>query len=165
MTRSDPMRRVELAKIHLAKKQLSLDDATYRAIIARVAPRPGPPPQNGEGTGERSSAALLDARERRALLEEFRHLGWRDQPRDPDAPRASRVFHSPQARHIWKCWQDLAAAGALNDTSERALRRFVRGLAKTDHVEWLSSRDANVVIQALKSWHARVSAARKGTGL
>lgn len=32
---ADPKRKPLLGKLHLAKKQLGLDDATYRAILAR----------------------------------------------------------------------------------------------------------------------------------
>lgn len=59
----DRYRKAELAKIHVAKKQLALDDETYRALLERV-------------TGQ-SSAADLTARQRDALLKEFARLGFR----------------------------------------------------------------------------------------
>jgi hypothetical protein len=110
-------RRIELAKIHIAKKQLGLGAETYRAIIRRIASCQPDCPSSRPKRTDRSpssdcianavesstrlaaearsldcarddrrqakpvpdSAALLDARQRRALLEEFRCLGWRDQ--------------------------------------------------------------------------------------
>ena len=56
-------RRAELAKIHIAKTQLGLDDETYRALLERV-------------TGK-NSAGSLDADQRRRVLAEFEKLGWK----------------------------------------------------------------------------------------
>lgn len=67
----NPERNRDLAKIHIARKDLRLDDDTYRDILwtcARV----------------RSSADLDDAG-RRAVLEHFRARGW--QPRTNKAKR------------------------------------------------------------------------------
>lgn len=59
---ADRFRKDELAKIHVAKAQMHLDDDTYRALLERL-------------TGKRS-AAELTARERNTVLGEFARLGW-----------------------------------------------------------------------------------------
>ena len=64
--REQARRTREIAKIHLAKKQLGLDEATYRATLKRVA-------------GCLSSAELT-AGGRALVLEELRALGFKPAP-------------------------------------------------------------------------------------
>jgi phage gp16-like protein len=56
-----------LAKVHIAKAQLGLDDESYRALLARVA-------------GVRS-AKELNARQAAAVINELQRLGWQPKPR------------------------------------------------------------------------------------
>jgi len=67
MSRPRIPRNQQLARIHLAKKTLGLDESTYRALLQRV-------------TGKDSSAAMSMA-ERNAVLAEFARLGFKDQRR------------------------------------------------------------------------------------
>ncbi|HCA6404271.1 TPA: DUF1018 domain-containing protein, partial [Pseudomonas aeruginosa] len=57
------LRAVNLAKIHIAKTQLGMDDDTYRALLARVA-------------GVRS-AKDLGPRQVDQVLVELQRLGWK----------------------------------------------------------------------------------------
>ena len=164
---AEPDRRAALAKIHVAKKMLRLNDELYRAIIARV-------------TGGKRSSALLDTAERGRLLDELRRLGF-----PSDGPRrrhrgaiaaitpasaapvgrathaAEAVAHAPhgaaQARKIWTLWRKLAAAAKLRDPSARGLRQFVRRQTGRDALEWLTAAEANSVIEGLKAWRRRIA--------
>jgi phage gp16-like protein len=60
---ADALRKSELAKIHLAKKDLALADDEYRSIMLTV-------------TGK-SSAADLDWRGRQKLLDHFKKIGFK----------------------------------------------------------------------------------------
>jgi phage gp16-like protein len=60
---TDALRKSELAKIHIAKKQLALDDGEYRALMLAV-------------TGQQS-AADLDWQGRKNLLDHFKKLGFK----------------------------------------------------------------------------------------
>ena len=60
----DP-RRQQLARIHLAKKQLRLDDDTYRSLLLRV--------------GGHASSADMTAEQRNAVLREFARLGFKEE--------------------------------------------------------------------------------------
>lgn len=57
-------RNPELAKIHIAKKDLGLSDEEYRDVISSVAPG-------------KTSSAKLNTKERLALLERFGELGFK----------------------------------------------------------------------------------------
>lgn len=68
----------EIKNIHIAKRDLCLDDDTYRDVLARI-------------TGLRS-AADLDAKQRRAVIDEFYRLGWRPKThRSPGKVPASKA--------------------------------------------------------------------------
>lgn len=71
----DPRRARDLKLIHAARRQMAWDEATYRAILERV-------------TGK-ASAADLNAKERKQVLDDFARLGWKPQKtkghRNPNA--------------------------------------------------------------------------------
>lgn len=56
-------RQADLAKIHIARKALGMDDSTYRAMLQTVA--------------QVNSARDLTHVNRQAVLQHLRHLGWR----------------------------------------------------------------------------------------
>jgi len=60
---AEAMRKSELAVIHIAKKQLALDDDAYRSIMLSVAGK--------------QSAAELDGIGRRKLLDHFKKIGFK----------------------------------------------------------------------------------------
>ena len=63
--RTDPTKRGrELAQIHIAKKDLGLDDDTYRAVLWDVA--------------RVDSASKLNDNERIAVLKRFKQRGWKN---------------------------------------------------------------------------------------
>ena len=59
------VRAKDLQFIHIARAQLGLDDATYRAQIERIS------------NGRTQTSAALTAPEREALLAEYRAAGWK----------------------------------------------------------------------------------------
>lgn len=134
------------AKIHIAKKDLRLDDDDYRAILLRV-------------TGFTSSADCGPSH-LEELLKEFRRLGWKAKAgkgaRKPPSPRA-------QIRMIYAVFNDLKPHLAVGD--ESTLRAFVQRQTKTaanpagiSAPEFLDAAAANKVLEGLKAWRARVRA-------
>lgn len=132
-------RRAMLAKVHVARKRMALDEDSYRGLLRRV-------------TGRGSAGDCTDG-ELHAVLAEFRRLGFDATPRPPPGPRA-------QLRMIAALWAELAPC--LSDTSEEALRAFVRRQTADKAnprgvmaVEWLDAQQANKVIEGLKAWLKR----------
>lgn len=132
----------DLAKIHIAKKDLGLDDATYRALLARVA-----------GV---SSARDLDATGRAAVLRELRRGGWT--PKAPRAVHTRPLAGAPQARKIRALWLSLHDAGVVRDPAEAALAHYVRRHTGVEALQWLDVHQAGRVIEHLKKWAARAGA-------
>jgi phage gp16-like protein len=126
-------RRVLIAKVHVARKQLAMAEESYRALLRRV-------------TGHDSAAAagvdaLID------VLDEFRRLGFTGERR-----RAEQ----PHVRKIYALWGALKPH--LENPSEEALRAFVQRQTGVGAPSWLDSRQANKVIEGLKAWLRRVGA-------
>lgn len=147
----DKFRTAEIAKIHIARAQTGIDDATYRAMVAQVS------------GGKRDSAANLDWRQRRDLLELFKDKGWKPRhtgkkPAQPSRPLADY----PEARMIRGLWIELhqlhraGAAKAVRDPSEKSLNAFVKRMTRVEDLHWLqNSGRVDHVIEALKAWTLR----------
>lgn len=130
---SDPARHRDLAAIHVAKKQLGMDDGTYRAMLWSV--------------GRVKSAGDLDFAGRKAVLDHLKACGFK---------RHSPKARDPQSRKIRALWLDLKDLGELRDASEEALNSFVSRLTGARALQWLSSDQASTVIEHLKAWARRV---------
>lgn len=122
---------MSLAKIHIAKQQLGLDDETYRALLARVA-------------GVRS-AKELNPRQVGAVLREFERLGF--QPK-PSTRRAGRAKPNPAAERkalVGKIEAQLSEAGRVWAYADAmALRMF-----KVAQVEWCNPDQLRRLVAAL----------------
>lgn len=123
-----------LAKLHIARKELRLSEADYRAALARA-------------TGKTSAAALDDG-EREKALAEFRRLGWKGKPTRNSVDR-------PHVGKIVALWRAAAQDGAIRDGSDAALRAFVERQTGVGAPQFLNPKQANAVIEAIKAMRAR----------
>lgn len=86
-------RQKDLAKIHIAKKELGLDEQAYRAAIAGV--------MDELGIEGRPSSANLPAEGRQKLLDAFREMGWNPMDNVPEPPHpAAGAPH--RVKGAWK---------------------------------------------------------------
>lgn len=130
-------RQRELAMIHIARKQLGLDEETYRAMLRSV--------------GRVDSSRDLDGAGRRRVLEHLQARGF-----VVPGKVKRRQQGDPQLAKIAALWADLAARRAIRDGSEPALRAFVRRQTGVGAPEWLSTAQCIKVIEALKGWVKRL---------
>ncbi|HHM6772721.1 TPA: gp16 family protein [Pseudomonas aeruginosa] len=123
------LRNVNLAKIHIAKAQLGLDDDDYRALLGRVA-------------GVRS-AKELGPRQVAQVLVEFQRLGWK-----PESKQQGRATPKvPQNRKVVLKKVEALLASASRPWSyadAMAKRMFQR-----ERVEWLDDDQLYRLMQAL----------------
>ena len=133
------VRRRELAAIHAARWALGLDEDTYRDLLEAW-------------TGKRSAALLTDE-ERQFVIECFRRLGFSRRTDEvqvePDDPEQTKL--------IKNLWLRLYRLRQVRNPSLAALNAFVRRMTGISHVRWLPPHEANIVIEALKSWLQRSS--------
>ena len=121
--------RKDLAKIHIAKKELKLDESTYRGAL-------------WDRYGKESAADLTE-HQAADLIEHFRQKGW-------------RPSSSAQRGLVYALWRKLAEAGAVEHPGEKSLASFVEHATGKDDVRKLTVVEASRVIEILKRWVARV---------
>lgn len=127
MTTSDARRAAELARIHCAKRDLGLDDETYRALLEQVA-------------GQRS-AAELDAAGRRAVLDHLTNLLKRS-GRPTYRRRPTNMRHKPM---LTKIEAYLAEAGRPWSYADAIAKRQ----CGVERVQWCTDEQLRAIIAAL----------------
>lgn len=130
-------RQAALAKIHIAKKELHLDDDTYRHLLQEVA-----------GV---TSSKDLNEQGMKKVLERLQQAGFK--PRA--APKTRALANDSQSRMIRGLWLQLHELGAVRSPDEAALGAFVKRMTGSEALQWLSDRKASVVIEHLKKWRKR----------
>ncbi|HEX9392171.1 MAG TPA: regulatory protein GemA [Usitatibacteraceae bacterium] len=136
-------RRRELAQIHIAKKELGMDDDAYRQVISALT------------NGVHSSAGDLDWQGRKRLLDHLSACGYKQAAARRSKPAAQRFPDKPVWRKAWALWQQLADAKKVEDRRSTAFVAFVCHQANVDAVRWVTPVKLNAVIEALKSWQRR----------
>ena len=125
-----------LARIHVARKQLGLDDDTYRDILERTV-------------GQRTAKGLSEA-QCGQVLDEFKRLGFR-----PAAGGKRKKLDGKYAAKLQALWIAGWNLGIIRDRHDRALLKFVKGRTGLDHTRFLHHHDdATTAIEALKAWLA-----------
>jgi Protein of unknown function (DUF1018) len=131
--RKDLQRNADLAAIHVAIKQLGIDDDTYRAKWSNLT------------HGRIISARDATADERRTMIEHLRKIGFKPLPKAAEA----------QDRLARALWLECVKSGALRDRSERGFRKLVKRVTGVDRLEWMTAEDANKVIEMFKNIRRR----------
>ena len=144
-----PRRRALIAKVHVGKKHLALEDDSYRALLARV-------------TGKTSAADCDDAALERVLAE-YRRLGW------TETTGSRTTSQKPWVRKIYAIWADLKPLldNADKDRLRAFVRRQTRSLKNPDGIgdpEWLDAQEATKVINGLEGWLNRARRAGSAAG-
>jgi phage gp16-like protein len=121
-------KRNDLAKIHIAKKELGLDEDTYRGILW--------------DRYQHDSAAELSDRQAADLIALFREKGW-------------RPISLGQRGLIQVLWRKLDAAGAIHHANEYALAAFIEHHTGKHELRQLTVHEASRLIEMLKKWLER----------
>jgi Protein of unknown function (DUF1018) len=128
-------RKAIIGKIHIAKKQLGIDDDNYRAMIANLT--------EGE-----TSCKDCSHKELGIIMDALVGLGFKPtKPKTKLSPKASKI--PTQADKIRAMWIDLYQSGVVRNRGDDALQHFVKRLTGVDRVEWLNHPQAVAVIAAL----------------
>lgn len=126
-----------IAAIHVAKKNLGLDDETYRAKLSNI-------------TGK-SSAKDMTEDERQRVLTVFRNEGF-----EPSSKASQRGLQGKYAKKLQALWIAGFNLGIVRDRQDSALLAFVKRQTGLDHTRFLHyPDDARAAIEALKGWLKR----------
>lgn len=132
-------RRAAVVKVQIARRDLGLDEDTYRAMLSRI-------------TGQTSATTCTDA-QLGAVLSELKAKGWKPKVikggKIGPASRPKPAAH-PVARKARAMWISLHQLGVVRDPSEKALEAFARRQLGVDAMQWAVASDAYALIEALK---------------
>lgn len=144
MTKVDQVaQRKRLIKlIHVARRELQIQDDDYRAMLA-----------NMQGLEGATSSAQLSIPKLTLVLEALKKKGFKIVPKSPKP--AMTLADDPQSRLIRHLWLTLYKEGRVRDSSESALTSYVRRVTGIEQLQWLDRRQASRVIESLKSWGNR----------
>ncbi|WP_347506132.1 gp16 family protein [Pseudomonas anguilliseptica] len=135
--------RIRLIKlIHVARRELRMDDETYRLMLAGM-----------KGLGGATSTADLSVPNLLRVLEQLKQKGFKVRPNK----KAKRpLADDEQSKKIRALWLTLHDMGAVRDPSEEALAKYVLRMTKVAALQWLNAAQASQVIENLKQWMGRV---------
>lgn len=139
-------RRRDLALIHIARKQLDIDDDDYREIVREV------------GQVDSGSAADLNAEGRQAVIERFKEMGFRPVHK---SDRASGMHVRPS----WQRERQLSKIGAiLADLGYpwKYADAIARNMYGVDFVRFLYPHQLQGVIAALLTRQKKVESQKEG---
>jgi phage gp16-like protein len=122
-------KRKQLAAIHCAKRDLGLDDETYRAAIWAIC--------------RSRSAAELDEPARLKLLDHFKNMGWKSRRKGRPVPSDDRA---PLLRKIDAL---LVSAGRDREYVERGMLRHMFGPGAPARLDWCEPEKLRRVVAAL----------------
>lgn len=142
-----------ISKIHIAKKQLDMDDDTYRAFLNTAV--------------KKDSCSKMSFSELHQVVAALKKKGFKVTAKKSTSVSGAKMSPASKGRRIDKMraiWISMAKAGHLNDGSETALLAWAQGEIRrqggipVDSLEWLESQDKvlNKVLEQLKRWNVRV---------
>lgn len=149
-------RNAALAQIHIGKKQLGLDDDTYRQMLENV-------------TGKRSCSDMAIG-ELYQVIQALEKAGFKRRGAQQGKTTKRYSYYSPKSKGqiidvMRAIWIEMHKAGIVHDGSELALTRWAKrassrrnGGVGVDSLEWLE-RDtelASKVLEDLKQWKKRI---------
>ncbi|MDX7855190.1 regulatory protein GemA [Aeromonas caviae] len=143
-----------LTLVHVGRRELGLDEEDYRALLESV-------------TGSRSAKGLKAA-QLEAVVTAMKGLGFKVKGNTTGrrSPPSAAHVQAPEVRKLRAIWITMKQDGLLHDGSEDALGSFIRRMTASanggvgiNRAEWLTSIQAERVLEALKKWHIRLMTA------
>ncbi|NRA85798.1 MAG: regulatory protein GemA [Rhizobiales bacterium] len=137
-----------LAQIHIAKKDVGMDDDTYQLFLENL-------------TGRTSCKGMSD-RMMNKVIDGFKAKGWKNSYKkkgakySTKAKRHTNTAKKPQAKYVFVLWRKLAELGGVSG-ERSALFAFCRRMTKTDDApdgisspDWMNTKQLNKIVEALK---------------
>lgn len=143
MTATSPIRRGLIAKIHIAKADLGLDETAYRLLL------------NRHGA---DSASVMRVDQLESVLQELQAKGWKPTP--PRKAGKRKQADGAEVKLIRALWLTLHEIGEVNNPSETALAAYAKRIAGVDDLHWADPARRYRIIETLKKWAARVLPAK-----
>lgn len=124
--------------IHVAKRELQMDDETYRAALSLSVPG-------------KTSAKDMTIVELEKALEALKKKGFQIRRTVGTRPLADDA----QSKKLRALWLEMHTQGIVKRAEESALAAYVKRLTGVDALQWLNTDQASRVIETLKKWQSR----------
>lgn len=129
--------------IHVARRDLAMDDDTYRQIVASKA------------SGKTSSADCTIT-ELERIIAHLKQAGFKvRKPKAAKPAEARPLDTSREASKLRALWLLLHHIGAVRDPSESALAAYAKRTTGIDALQWAKPQHYYKLIEGLKAWAAR----------
>ncbi len=132
----------KLAVIHIAKKQLALDDEAYRALLFGAA-------------GVESAGHIKSEVQYRKIMEAFHLAGYKTK---------SGQKRDRQLDKCYALWCELYHAGGVKSKSRQSMMAWIQGRTGGCEPRLLRTDQKSLMIEELKAWFYRVQKERFGEG-
>lgn len=141
MTQTTTDRRQQLIKlIHVGKRELHLDEETYRALV-----------RTGSRTAH-DSTSMLTTPQLELVLDAMKTRGFVVKT---SGKAVAKSTNDPQSQKIRALWLELHTRGYVNNPGDSALGAFIKRITGIEAMRWLDNRQSIQVIETLKSWLER----------
>ena len=130
--------------IHIAKSQIGLSDEDYRAVL--------------ESTAKKISCSEMTLFELNEVLKAMKKLGFKVKKLETREEEIGWDASKAQMDYIKGMWELVA-----RDKSDRALYKFIKRITGADHPRFMTAKDSQKVIIALRKMmaHAGLNPDRK----
>jgi phage gp16-like protein len=134
---ADKIREREIKLIHVAKRELGLDDDTYRDMLFAVA--------------RVRSAKDLDWTGRKKVLDHLKASGFKVK-----LPPRSKNADDARYRKIRALWSELKGRHVVEVDTDKAVREYIKRTTDKDDFQFLNNFQITTVIESLKKWLERL---------
>lgn len=117
--------------IHIAKSQIGLSDEDYRAVL--------------ESTTKKTSCSEMTLFELNEVLKAMKKLGFKVKKLETREEEIGWDASKAQMDYIKGMWERVA-----RDKSDRALYKFIKRITGADHPRFMTAKDSQKVIIALR---------------
>ena len=121
--------------IHIAKSQIGLSDEDYRAVL--------------ESTAKKTSCSEMTLFELNEVLKAMKKLGFKVKKLETREEEIGWDASKAQMDYIKGMWERVA-----HDKSDRALYKFIKRITGADHPRFMTAKDSQKVIIALRKMMA-----------
>lgn len=135
--KADDRRSQLIQLIHVGKRDLGLDEDTYRHLLTE--------------TTQKDSTKKMTIPQLNRVLDAMKQLGFKVRNKG-GRPQAKDAM----SKKIRALWLELHNGGHVENPSEEALATYVMRITKVEALQWLDGQQAAKVIETLKQWLKRV---------
>lgn len=133
--------------LQVGKADLGWDDEFYYGIWL--------PMQGATLKDGKYSASTLSIGQLCQAVEAMKKKGFKVKHKKDSSARA--LADDAQSKKIRALWLEMHNQGIVRNPSEASLNTYVKRLTNIEALQWLTTKQASGVIEALKNWQGRIN--------